>query len=72
MPSICKQCGRTKARNFGRTHICDLVTLSDGHTVHASRVAIGGDLHDSIGDKLKVIHRFITPEMLAQKKKGRL
>jgi hypothetical protein len=36
-----------------------MVTLSDGRIVHAERVDQGGDLHDEIGDDLKVANRWI-------------
>lgn len=72
MAKFCNQCGHEKVRNVGRLHICDTVKLSDGRVVHASRIRIGGDLHDQLGDDLKVVHRNISAEMREQMRKGRL
>jgi signal transduction histidine kinase len=49
MAKLCNTCGRP--RHDG---LCDMVTLSDGRHVHRERVRLGGDLHDQIGDDLKV------------------
>lgn len=54
MPKFCTQCGRQKHEG-----VCDMATLSDGRIVRASRIDIGGDLHDSLGADLKVINRWI-------------
>lgn len=36
-----------------------MATLSNGRIVHASRLDAGGDLHDKIGESLKVVNRWI-------------
>jgi len=36
-----------------------MARLSNGHLVHATRIDPGGDLHDKLGDDLKVIDRWI-------------
>lgn len=41
-----------------------MAELSDGRTVHVSRINIGGDLHDSLGGDLKVVNRWIKNETL--------
>lgn len=61
---VCGTCGRAK-----HSGLCDMVTLSDGRSVHANRVALGGDLHDKIGDDLKISNRWIKTDLLDKKKK---
>lgn len=59
MPSICKECGRPKGPpHHSAFGVCDMVTLSDGRHVHASRLEIGGDLREKLGDDLKIVNRW--------------
>jgi hypothetical protein len=40
-----------------------MATLSDGTVVHASRIEIGGDLHDQLDKNgLKVVNRWVKKE----------
>jgi len=68
MPKHCPACNRVKGKN----HICDLVQLSDGRSVHISRLEPGGDLRDEIGEDLQIVSRSFTHEMREQIKKGYL
>lgn len=61
---ICKMCNRPK--HIG---LCDMATLSDGRVVHVNRIDQGGDLHEAIGDKLKVINRWIKKDDKREEKK---
>lgn len=47
--------------------MCDMVRLADGRSVHASRVAPGGDLESA-----RVAERNITEEMRNLQRKGML
>lgn len=65
----CKRCGRDKSTHIPNPTsykgdapgmVCNLVQLTDGHWVHASRVDKGGDLHGVVNEKfgkLKIAHR---------------
>lgn len=44
-----------------------MATLSDGRVVHVSRIDQGGDLHDQIGEKLKVTNRWIKKDQIKKK-----
>lgn len=61
---MCRTCRRPKHRG-----LCDMVELTDGRIVHANRVALGGDLHNQIGDSLRVKNRWLKGEQLGSKKK---
>lgn len=63
MAKFCKSCNRPKHHG-----LCNMVTLSDGRSVHADRVAMGGDLHELIGDNLKIENRWIKTDLLDKKK----
>lgn len=56
MPAICRTCGRTKHKG-----LCDMVELSDGRTVHASRIdSYTGDVRAEIdAGSVKVRNRWI-------------
>jgi hypothetical protein len=56
MPRTCPTCGRSKHKG-----LCDLIELSDGRTVHASRVdGYGGDVRKEIdAGTVKVVNRWI-------------
>lgn len=56
MPNWCQFCGRPKHKG-----LCDLVQLSNGKTVHASRVdSYESDVHEDIlSGKVKVVNRWI-------------
>jgi hypothetical protein len=44
VPKTCRQCGRLAHRG-----LCDMVELTDGRIVHASRVdSYSGDVHEEI------------------------
>lgn len=60
---FCLYCNRPK----DKSHICDLVSLTDGRMVHNQRVEAGGDLRDSLGEELKIKGRNVTPEMRNRK-----
>jgi hypothetical protein len=56
----CPVCGREKGPpEHGLGGVCNMARLSNGHLVHATRIDPGGDLHDKLGDDLKVIDRWI-------------
>lgn len=63
---LCKICGRKRHSGF-----CDMATLSDGRVVHVSRIDVGGDLHEEIGDSLKVVNRWLKKDMLDKKKRDK-
>lgn len=46
-----------------------MAKLSDGRVVHVSRIEMGGDLHDQIGDDLKIVNRWKKKNLLEKKKK---
>jgi hypothetical protein len=56
MARICSTCGRSKHKG-----LCNLVTLSDGTTVHADRIdSFNGDVRARIDDgEVKVVNRWI-------------
>lgn len=59
MSKWCSLCGREKGPpEHGMGGVCNLAQLSDGRTVHASRIDLGGDLHEKLGKKLKVVNRW--------------
>lgn len=61
MPKFCKICNRPKEKN----HECKMVTLSDGRSVHATRVDnYDGDIREQIDKgEVKVEYRW-KPEPL--------
>ena len=67
MPKFCRQCGRTK-----HDGLCNLVTLSDGRSVHADRIdRMDGDVRAQIDKgEVKVINRWLRKKP-AEKKKAR-
>ena len=65
--NFCKTCGRRKGKKNHINGLCDLVVLSDGRSVHSARVEDGGDLNEAIYRReIKIVHRYITPEMRRQ------
>lgn len=60
----CNFCGKPKHKG-----LCDMAKLSDGRVVHVSRIEMGGDLHDQIGDDLKIVNRWKKKNLLEKKKK---
>jgi hypothetical protein len=69
--SYCGICNRPDGEPDHILGVCDMARLSDGRVVHVSRLDVGGDLHDQIGDELNVLTRYITPEMRKQAEKRR-
>jgi hypothetical protein len=62
---LCKICGRAKGPpEHGLGGVCNMVRLSNGRIVHAKRVDVGGDLHDALGDDLKIVDRWIKKDQL--------
>lgn len=63
MAKLCKTCGRPNTAEFHKETpfgmLCDMVTLSNGHIVARQRIELDGDLHDQLGDDLKVVKRWI-------------
>jgi hypothetical protein len=53
---ICKTCGREKHKG-----LCDMAELTNGRVVHVSRIEQNGDIHDQLGENLKVKNRWRKP-----------
>lgn len=41
-----------------------MATLSNGRIVHADRIRVGGDLHNFLGDDLKVVNLWIKENQI--------
>jgi hypothetical protein len=59
MPKFCSTCGRHAHKG-----LCDMATLSDGRSVHVSRLdSVKGDVKQEIdAGKVKVTNRWIKPK----------
>lgn len=65
MSKWCRTCGRKRHKG-----LCDMVELTNGRVVHSKRVDLGGDLHEELGETLKVKNRWIKPDLLKKNKKA--
>lgn len=65
---VCKQCGRPR-----HSGLCDMALLSNGRTVHVSRIDdINGDVRKAIErGEVKVVNRFIKKQSEPKRKARR-
>ena len=64
MAKRCDICGWPKGDEHHFDGVCDMAELSNGRIVAAKRIDVGGDLHEELGEDLKVVNRWVKKNQL--------